>query len=111
MPQTRTRYLLVTLLVSVVSMAACAGSGDAGPAAQVAPTRLAQATNPGATRPTAPVPTATLMAQSPAGPLNQLISVAPDFTLPSTRGEFNLRTFNQGKKLVIAFYVEDGTPG
>ena len=37
--------------------------------------------------------------------------VAPDFTLPSTLGEINLRAFNRGKKLVIAFYIEDGTPG
>lgn len=44
-------------------------------------------------------------------PMPEVGDIAPDFTLPSTRGEFNLRTFNQGKKLVIAFYVEDGTPG
>ena len=37
--------------------------------------------------------------------------VAPDFTLPSTAGSLNLRTFSKGKKLVLAFYVEDDTPG
>lgn len=37
--------------------------------------------------------------------------LAPDFTLPSTSGEVNLRDFNNGKMLVLAFYVEDATPG
>lgn len=37
--------------------------------------------------------------------------LAPDFTLPSTSGEISLRKFNQGRKLVIAFYIEDRTPG
>ncbi len=36
---------------------------------------------------------------------------APDFTLQSTRGEINLRRFGSGKKLVLAFYIEDRTPG
>ena len=36
---------------------------------------------------------------------------APDFTLPSTIGEVILSTFGAGKKLVLAFYVEDRTPG
>lgn len=36
---------------------------------------------------------------------------APDFTLPSTAGDIALSTFGQGKKLVLAFYVEDLTPG
>ena len=36
---------------------------------------------------------------------------APDFTLPSTDGEVSLRTLLQGGKLVMAFYVEDNTPG
>jgi len=36
---------------------------------------------------------------------------APDFTLQSTQGEINLRRFSSGKKLVLAFYVEDLTPG
>ena len=35
---------------------------------------------------------------------------APDFTLPSTVGEIRLRTFNEGKSLVLAFDVEDSTP-
>ena len=35
---------------------------------------------------------------------------APDFTLQSTRGEINLRRFGSGKKLVLAFYIEDLTP-
>jgi peroxiredoxin len=37
--------------------------------------------------------------------------LAPDFTLQSTVGEINLRRFGGGKKLVLAFYVEDLTPG
>ena len=37
--------------------------------------------------------------------------VAPDFTLPSTEGEVNLRAINKAKKLVLAFYEEDNTPG
>lgn len=36
---------------------------------------------------------------------------APDFSLPSTKGVLNLRDFNKGRKLVLAFYIEDGTPG
>ncbi len=36
---------------------------------------------------------------------------APDFTLQSTRGEISLRQFGGGKKLVLAFYIEDRTPG
>ena len=36
---------------------------------------------------------------------------APDFTLPSTAGEVSLRALLQGGKLVLAFYVEDNTPG
>ena len=36
---------------------------------------------------------------------------APDFTLSSTAGDINLREFSHGKKLVIAFYIEDKTPG
>lgn len=37
--------------------------------------------------------------------------VAPDFTLPSTQGRINLRSFYEGKKLILAFYTEDNTPG
>jgi peroxiredoxin len=37
--------------------------------------------------------------------------LAPDFTLQSTRGVISLRQFGGGKKLVLAFYIEDGTPG
>ena len=36
---------------------------------------------------------------------------APDFTLRSTGGEIALRSFNEGQKLVLAFYIEDVTPG
>lgn len=36
--------------------------------------------------------------------------LAPDFSLPSTSGDLNLRRFSAGRKLVIAFYVEDMTP-
>ena len=37
--------------------------------------------------------------------------LAPDFNLPSTAGEINLRSANRGKKLIIAFFIEDNTPG
>ena len=36
---------------------------------------------------------------------------APDFALPSTAGEIALSAFGRGKRLVLAFYVEDRTPG
>ena len=36
---------------------------------------------------------------------------APDFTLSSTVGEIGLGSLNQQKKLVVAFYIEDKTPG
>jgi peroxiredoxin len=35
---------------------------------------------------------------------------APDFTLPSTKGQLTLSQFLQGKRVVLAFYVEDATP-
>ncbi|MBI4234086.1 MAG: redoxin domain-containing protein [Chloroflexi bacterium] len=35
---------------------------------------------------------------------------APDFSLPSTRGPLRL-TDLRGKKVVLAFYTEDNTPG
>ncbi|MBI2936562.1 MAG: redoxin domain-containing protein [Chloroflexi bacterium] len=35
---------------------------------------------------------------------------APDFTLPSTQGLLRLSDY-VGKKVVLAFYIEDGTPG
>ena len=35
---------------------------------------------------------------------------APDFTLPSTQGAVNLQDLLQRGKVVLAFYVEDGTP-
>jgi len=38
-------------------------------------------------------------------------NIAPDFTLPSTIGEINLHQRFIGKKLVLAFYIEDKTPG
>ncbi len=37
--------------------------------------------------------------------------LATDFSLPSTSGDLNLRAYSAGRKLVIAFYVEDMTPG
>ena len=37
--------------------------------------------------------------------------MAPDFTLPSTSGEISLVGLGQGRKLVVAFYIEDKTPG
>ncbi|MBI4298170.1 MAG: redoxin domain-containing protein [Chloroflexi bacterium] len=36
---------------------------------------------------------------------------APDFTLASTVGELTLSKVNQRKKVVLAFYIEDNTPG
>ncbi len=36
---------------------------------------------------------------------------APDFVLPGTGGEVRLSELNAGKKVVLAFYQEDSTPG
>ena len=36
---------------------------------------------------------------------------APDFSLRATGSDVALRSFNEGGKLVLAFYVEDMTPG
>ncbi len=36
---------------------------------------------------------------------------APDFTLSSTTGATRLRPLGGVGKLVVAFYIEDGTPG
>ena len=36
---------------------------------------------------------------------------APDFTLPSTVGPLALSEVWQGRKVVLAFYIEDNTPG
>jgi peroxiredoxin Q/BCP len=35
---------------------------------------------------------------------------APDFTLPSTEGDVNLRDLTERSKVVLAFYYEDATP-
>jgi peroxiredoxin Q/BCP len=35
---------------------------------------------------------------------------APEFTLPSTEGEINLRDLTERSKVVLAFYFEDATP-
>ena len=48
--------------------------------------------------------------QKTAKTMPEIGDTAPDFTLPSTQGEINLRSLNQGKKLVLAFYTEDNTP-
>ena len=37
--------------------------------------------------------------------------MAPDFTLPSTCGPLTLSQLWQERKVVLAFYVEDDTPG
>ena len=37
--------------------------------------------------------------------------VAPDFTLPSTAGDITLNTVAAEKRVVLAFYMEDKTPG
>jgi peroxiredoxin len=45
------------------------------------------------------------MAQSPAGPLNQLISVAPDFTLPNATGaDITLSELSAQQPVVLVFY-------
>ena len=36
---------------------------------------------------------------------------APAFSLLTTRSDVALRSFNEDGKLVLAFYVEDMTPG
>ena len=36
---------------------------------------------------------------------------APDFSLPSTAGELSLREHAKNRSVVIAFYLEDLTPG
>ncbi len=37
--------------------------------------------------------------------------IAPDFTLPSTAGDITLSTVASDKRIVLAFYTEDKTPG
>ena len=41
----------------------------------------------------------------------QVGDTAPDFTLPSTAGSLTLSREWQGRKVVLAFYIEDNTPG
>ena len=36
---------------------------------------------------------------------------APDFTLPSTVGPLTLSEVWRDRKVVLAFYIEDNTPG
>ena len=36
---------------------------------------------------------------------------APDFTLPSTVGTLTLSEVWGGRKVILAFYIEDNTPG
>jgi|DewCreStandDraft_5_1066085.scaffolds.fasta_scaffold01018_28 peroxiredoxin Q/BCP len=36
---------------------------------------------------------------------------APDFTLPSTAGPLRLSDLWRDRRVVLAFYIEDGTPG
>ena len=36
---------------------------------------------------------------------------APNFTLPSTTGPLTLSREWQNRKVVLAFYIEDNTPG
>lgn len=36
---------------------------------------------------------------------------APDFTLPSTAGPLTLSEVWRDRKVVLAFYIEDNTPG
>jgi len=37
--------------------------------------------------------------------------MVPDFTLPSTYGLLSLSQLWQARKVVLAFYIEDNTPG
>ena len=37
--------------------------------------------------------------------------IVPDFTLPSTAGPLILSHLWQEQKVVLAFYIEDNTPG
>ena len=41
----------------------------------------------------------------------QVGNPAPDFTLPSTTGPLTLSRVWQDRKVVLAFYIEDQTPG
>ena len=36
---------------------------------------------------------------------------APSFHLSTTRGDVSLEELLKGGKLIVAFYLEDGTPG
>ena len=36
---------------------------------------------------------------------------APDFTLPSTAGSLTLSDVWQASRVLLTFYIEDGTPG
>lgn len=103
MPRTRARYLLFSLLASVVSLAACAGSEAA---AQPTPTASAPAADSTlATQPPAPAPTATSRAKPSTGPLNLRISVAPDFTLPNANGsDITLSALSSQQPVVLVFY-------
>ncbi len=38
-------------------------------------------------------------------------ALAPDFTLPSTRGPVSLSTYRYNKNVVLMFYPGDDTPG
>jgi peroxiredoxin len=49
------------------------------------------------------------MAESKADPPAEG-SLAPDFQLPSTRGSLRLSDLTAERKVVLAFYQEDGTP-
>ena len=41
----------------------------------------------------------------------QLGDQAPDFTLPSTVGLITMKEVWRDRKVVLAFYIEDNTPG
>jgi peroxiredoxin len=36
---------------------------------------------------------------------------SPDFTLDGTDGRTSLEETNRGQKVILAFYIEDNTPG
>ena len=44
-------------------------------------------------------------------PMPETGKLAADFTLPSTQGPLTLSQVWQDKKVVLAFYIEDHTPG
>ena len=49
--------------------------------------------------------------QGSGGVMPENGQMVPDFTLPSTCGPLTLSQLWQERKVVLAFYIEDDTPG